>query len=156
MDNWSRNKIKLTQNTSTPNKTKWTSNKTVLIWSYLSFHHGSQYLRYPIRALFDPKKLKQFDLRLDEIVHTLHNDYDRLIRKYKFETANSKYELFDRQMHLISTDIHDGKTLYAHSPNVHAMWKCSDASYSSKTVIDDIKRFIRYKLYIGQIWDMKH
>lgn len=108
-------------NTSTPTNTIWTSDKTVLIWYYLSFRHDSQYLRYPTHEQFDPMMRKRFDLQSDGIGHTSHNDCDRSIRIYTFVIASSIYELFDHPTHLISMGIRDGKMSYVHSPNGHAM-----------------------------------
>lgn len=63
----------------------------------------------------------QFDLQLDETLRTSHNDYDQSTLKCMFSIANSIYELFDHRMRSKSMDIHDGKMLYAHNPNVQAM-----------------------------------
>lgn len=81
-----------------------------LIWSYLSCHLCSQYLRCPTHEQFDPTKPTQFDLRSDGTWRTSHNDCDRSTPKYMYAIANSKFESSDRRMRSKSMGTRDGRT----------------------------------------------
>lgn len=109
------------------------------IWSYLSFHLYSQYLRCPKREQSDPETRIQFDLRLDEIGRTSHSDCDRSILICRCAIANSRFEWFDRRMRSISMGIHDERMSYAHNPNGPTVWRCSDVSCNSRTVCGNVR-----------------
>lgn len=118
------------------NKNQKNENKIVFvpIWSYLSFHLYSQYLRCPIRAQFDPAKRTQFGLQSDGIGRTSHSDCGRSILICRCAIANSKCEWFDRPTRSISMGIRDGRMSCAHSPNGPTEWRCTDVSCNSRTV----------------------